>query len=85
MSLVRGCTGNLGVLLGLRRVLVALHVVVLAVMLCGGAMRFGGALVVLGRFCVCLIGHLGLPLSGEFPRSTTSGLNSVRSEWVCCF
>ena len=67
MSLVRGPSSNLGMLLGFHCVLVTLHVVVLAVMLCGGAMRLGGALVVLGRFCVCLIGHLGLPLSGEFP------------------
>jgi hypothetical protein len=50
VGLVRGCTSNLGVLLGLHRVLVTLHVVVLAVMLCGGAMRLGCALVVLGRF-----------------------------------
>jgi hypothetical protein len=50
VSLVGGCAGNLGVLLGLRGVLVALHVVVLAVMLCGGAARLGCALVVIGRF-----------------------------------
>ena len=50
MSLVGGRAGDLGVLLGLRGVLIALHVVVLAVMLCGGAMRLGCALVVLCRF-----------------------------------
>jgi hypothetical protein len=38
-------------------------------MLCGGAMRLGCALVVFGRFGVCLIGHVCLPLSGEFPGS----------------
>lgn len=52
MSLVGGCARNLGVLLGLDRVLVTLHVVVLAVMLCGGAMRLGCALMVRGRICV---------------------------------
>ena len=50
MSLVGGRAGDLGVLLGLRGVLIALHVVVLPVMLCGGAMRLGCALVVLCRF-----------------------------------
>ncbi len=85
MRLVRGRTSNLGMLLGFHCVLVTLHVVVLAVMLCGGAMRLGGALVVLGRFCVCLIGHLGLPVVRGISRSITSGLNSVRSECICCF
>ena len=50
MSLVGSCAGYLGVLLGLHGVLIALHMVVLAVMLCGGAMRLGCALVVIGRF-----------------------------------
>ena len=50
MSLVGGRAGDLGVLLGLRGVLTTLHVVVLAVMLCGGAMRLGCALVVRCRF-----------------------------------
>ena len=67
MSRIGGSAGDLGVLLSLRRVLVTLQVVVLAVKLCRSAMRFGRALVVFGRFCVCLIGHMGLPLSGEFP------------------
>jgi hypothetical protein len=44
VSLIGGCSGNLGVLLSLRCVLVALHVVVLAMMVCGGAMRLGWAL-----------------------------------------
>ena len=50
VSLVGGCAGDLGVLLGLRSVLIALHVVVLAVMVRGGAMRLGCALVVIGGF-----------------------------------
>jgi|ERR1700722_13539862 hypothetical protein len=83
MSLVRGRTSNLGMLLGFHRVLVTLHVVVLAVVLCGGAMRLGGALVVLGRFCVCLVGHLGLPLSGEFPgRSLAASIVFAASAFV---
>jgi hypothetical protein len=45
-------------LLSLRRVLVALHVIVLSVMICGGVMRLRCALVVIGRFgirreCAC--------------------------------
>jgi len=52
VSLVRSCAGDLGLLLGLRRVLIALQVVVLAVMFRGGAMRLGCALVMIGRFCV---------------------------------
>jgi hypothetical protein len=67
MSLIGGCAGDFGVLLSLHCVFVTLHMVVLAVMLCGGTMRLGCALVVIGRFCVCLVWHLGLPLSGEFP------------------
>jgi hypothetical protein len=69
MSRIGGSAGDLGVLLSLRRVLVTLHVVVLAVELCGSAMRLGGALVVFGRLRVCLMGHVGLPLSGELPGS----------------
>ena len=67
MSRIGGSAGDLGVLLSVGRVLVTLQVVVLAVKLCGGAMRFSCALVVFGRFCVSLIGHMGLRLSGEFP------------------
>ena len=44
---------NLGVLLGLSRVLVPLHVVVLVVILRGGAMRLGRALMMIGHFYVC--------------------------------
>ena len=83
MSLVRGCTSNLGVLLSLRGVLVTLYVVILAVMLCSGAMRLGCALVVLSRFCVCLAGHLGLPLSEEFPgRSLAASIVFAASAFV---
>ncbi len=67
MSFIRSRAGDLGVLLSLRRVLVTLHVVVLGVMLCGGPMRLGCALVMIGRFCVGLTGHLDLSLFGEFP------------------
>ena len=52
MSLIGCGARDLGVLLSLRRVLITLHVVVLAVMLGRRAMRFGCALVVIGRF-VC--------------------------------
>ena len=48
-------------LLGLRSVVVTLHVVVLAVMLGGGAMRLSCALVVIGRFCVGLARRFCLP------------------------
>ena len=48
-------------LLSLRSVLIALHVVVLAVMVRGGAMRLGCALVVIGGFCMGLTGHFCLP------------------------
>ena len=67
MSRIGGPAGDLGVLLSLSRVLATLQVVILAVKLCGRAMRFGCALVVFGCFCVCLIGHMGLRLSGEIP------------------
>ena len=63
VSRIGGSAGDLGVLLSLRRVLVTLQVIILAVRLFGRAMRFGSALVVFGRFCVCLIGHVSLPLS----------------------
>jgi hypothetical protein len=53
------------------------------VVLCGGAMRLGCALVVVGRFCVCLIGHLGFPLSGEFPgRSLAASIVFAASAFV---
>jgi hypothetical protein len=64
VSRIGGSAGDLGVLLSLRRVLAAFQVVILAVKLRGRAMRFGCALVVFGRFCVYLIGHVGLRLSG---------------------
>ena len=67
MSLIGGCSGDLGVLLSLRCVLVALHVVVLAMMFCGGAMRLGCALVMVGRFEMGFAGHLSLPFDREFP------------------
>ena len=79
MSRIGGSAGDLGVLLSLRRVLVTLQVVVLAVKLCGSAMRLGCALVVFGRFCVCLIGHVGLHCPGT-SRFITNGLNSVHSK-----
>lgn len=84
MSLIGGGAGDLGVLLNLRRVLAATHVVVLAVMLGGRAMRLGCALVVIGRFCVRLTGHLDLDWPGNV-RSSTSDCDSVRSECICCF
>jgi hypothetical protein len=84
VSLIGGCSGNLGVLLSLRCVLVALHVVVLAMMVCGGAMRLGCAFVVIGGFGMGLTGHCTLSLSREF-RSLTYDLNSVRRESICCF
>ena len=52
-------------LLSLRGVLIALHVVVLAVMICGGAMRLGCALVMIGGFRMGLTGHGTLSLSGN--------------------
>jgi hypothetical protein len=52
VSLIRGRTGDLEMLLGLCRVLVPLHMIVLAVMLRGSAMRLGNALVTIGRFRV---------------------------------
>jgi hypothetical protein len=71
-------------LLSLRIVLIALHVVVLAVMICGGAMRLGCALVVIGGFYMGLTRHWTLSVSGN-SRFLTSDLNSVRRESVCCF
>ena len=69
MSLVGSCAGDLGVLLGLRGVLIALHVVVLAVMICGGAMRLGCAFVVIGSFCMGLTGHRDSFVVRKFPVS----------------
>jgi hypothetical protein len=40
------------------------------VMLCGRAMRLGCALAVFGRFCVYLIGHLGLPFGRGISRGS---------------
>jgi hypothetical protein len=83
VSLVGGSAGDLGVLLGLRGVLVALHVVVLAVMVGGGAMRLGCALVVIGRFCVGLAGHLCLPFGrGISGRSLAASIVFAASAFV---
>jgi len=49
--------GALGVCLSLRRVLVALRMVILAVVFGGAAMRLGRVLVMLRSLGVCLIGH----------------------------
>ena len=66
MRLIRGGASDLGVFLGLRRVLVPLHVVVLRVMFRGSAMRFGCALVVIGRFSMGLTGHENSLVVREF-------------------
>jgi hypothetical protein len=75
-------------LLSLRAVLVAFNVVVLAVMLCGGAMRFGYTLVMGGSFCVGLAGHMFLPLTGRISGLSraalivfAAGAFVVFSEW----
>ena len=83
MSLVGGRARGLRMLLSLRGVLIALHVVVLAVMICGGAMGLGGALVVVGRFCVGLARHFCLPFGrGISGRSLAASIVFAASAFV---
>jgi hypothetical protein len=82
VSLIAGRAGDLGVLLSLNCVFVTLHVVVVAVM----APRRRDATWLRSRgdlpFCVCLVGHLGLPLSGNFLRLLAPSIVFAASAFV---
>jgi hypothetical protein len=58
VSLVAVLSSGLGVLLGIGRMFLALRVIALAVMLCGGAMRFRRILMVFGCLVVLVFGHV---------------------------
>jgi hypothetical protein len=65
---------GLGVLLCLRRVFLTLHVVILAMLFGGGAMRLGGGLVMFRSFGVSLL-HVDCPLAGKYRHATDAALN----------
>jgi hypothetical protein len=58
MGLVAVLGSGLGVLLGIGRVFLALRVIALAMMLCGGAMRFRRIFMVFRCLVVLVFGHI---------------------------
>jgi hypothetical protein len=70
-------------LLSLRRMLMTLRMVILAVMFGSGPMRFGGGFVMFGRFGVCLLHNDFFLLAGE-SREDRSGVNSGCTKCHSC-
>jgi hypothetical protein len=62
VGLVAVLRSGLGVLLSVGGMFLALRVIALAVMLCGGAMRFRRILMVFGCFVMLVFGHVIPPI-----------------------